>query len=223
MKETTWEQIAAANAAIGTMDIKGKEYAEVNQRVKAFRMVYPTGTIDTEMLSNENGVCVFKATAGYYAEDGRFVKLATGTAFEIQNGSYINKTSYIENCETSAVGRAMGFCGFGIDTAICSAEELTNALEQQAESKPVPQYSKPQPTELFGVPIIDEDEKPVPKDTPEEAQYRILCLRKIKLDKLNKSCMRKYGTDFKHTTVAQLKEVLPDDMLNGMDDLAKGE
>lgn len=222
MKETTWEQIAAANAAIGTMDIKGKDYAEVNQRVKAFRMVYPTGLILTEMVSNENGTCLFRATVAYYNDKGEAVTIATGTAQEVQSASYINKTSYIENCETSAVGRALGLAGFGIDTSICSAEELQNALEQQAQNKPAPQYSKPQPpTEVFATPIVEVADLPVPKDTPEEAQYRILCLRKIKLDKLNKSCLRKYGTDFKHTSVTQLKEVLPDEMLNGMDDITK--
>ena len=61
----TFEDIKKANETILTTNIKGKEYAEVNQRIKAFRMVYPTGTIETEMLSNENGVCIFKATVGY--------------------------------------------------------------------------------------------------------------------------------------------------------------
>ena len=59
---TTFEQIKEANASIVTTDIKGKDYAEVNQRIKAFRMVCPQGAIITEMLSCENGVCVFKAT-----------------------------------------------------------------------------------------------------------------------------------------------------------------
>jgi hypothetical protein len=222
MANITWEQIANANTAIGTTPIKGKDYAEVNQRVKAFRMVYPTGLIDTEMLANDNGVCVIKATAGYYAEDGHFVKLATGMAFEVQNASYINKTSYIENCETSAVGRCLGFCGFGIDTSICSAEELNNALEQQNPQKsatavnPNPVQEKPIPTEIFGVPII-EDDKPAPvrpKDTPEEAQYRILCMRKFKLAALDKSCINHFKTDFRHTPVKKLRTVLPEDVLN---------
>ena len=57
-----WEDLSKANEAIKTTDIKGKDYAEVNQRIKAFRMVCPQGAIITEMLSCENGVCVFKAT-----------------------------------------------------------------------------------------------------------------------------------------------------------------
>ena len=133
----TFEQIQKANESIRTTDIKGKEYAEVNQRIKAFRQVYPTGAIITEMLSNEGGVCVFKATCGYNDENGLTI-LGTGTAFEKESSSYINKTSYIENCETSAVGRALGMCGFGIDTSVASAEEVQNAINNQDEPKASP-------------------------------------------------------------------------------------
>ena len=134
--------LAIANEQIKTTDIKGKEYSEVSQRIKAFRMVYPQGTIETEMLSNDNGVCVFKANIYIpeYEETamGIGVKLcqdkrliATGTAYEKENSSFINKTSYIENCETSAVGRALGMAGFGIDVSVASAEEVQNAINNQ--------------------------------------------------------------------------------------------
>lgn len=119
--------LAIANETIKTTDIKGREYAEVNQRIKAFRMIYPQGSIVTQMLSNENGVCVFKATVG--TDDG--VILGTGTAYEKEDSSFINKTSYIENCETSAVGRALGMAGFGIDVSVASAEEVANAIQNQ--------------------------------------------------------------------------------------------
>ena len=128
--EIKFEDIKKANETIMTTDIKGKEYAEVNQRIKAFRMVYPTGIIETEMESNENGICIFKATVGY-RDNGELYKLATGTAYEKENSTFINKTSYIENCETSAIGRALGIAGFGIDTSIASAEEVANAIENQ--------------------------------------------------------------------------------------------
>ena len=126
----TYEEIKKANEAIQTTDIKGKEYAEVNQRIKAFRMVYPCGSIVTEMVSNENGICVFKATVG----DG-VAPLATGYAYEKEGSTFINRTSYIENCETSAVGRALGMAGFGIDTSVASAEEVQNAMLNQPLEK----------------------------------------------------------------------------------------
>lgn len=131
----TYEQIQKANESIKTTDIKGKEYAEVNQRIKAFRQVFPTGSIQTMMVSNENGICVFQAVVGFINENGYQI-LGTGTAYEKESSSFINKTSYIENCETSAVGRALGMCGFGIDTSVASAEEVTNAINNQGDGEP---------------------------------------------------------------------------------------
>lgn len=137
----TYEDLQKANALIKTTPVKGKEYAEVPQRVKAFRSLFPTGTISTEVVLIENGLCVMKASV---AADG--VILGEGTAYEKEGSSYINKTSYIENCETSAVGRALGFAGFGSDASIASAEEVTNAIEQQdiikAEEKKIADIKK---------------------------------------------------------------------------------
>lgn len=126
----TFEDIQKANEGLKTTDIKGKSYVEVNQRIKAFRQLYPEGFIKTQLLSNENGVCVFRADVGF-VEDHYEMVLATGTAYEKESSSYINKTSYIENCETSAVGRALGMLGLGIDTSVASAEEVRNAINQQ--------------------------------------------------------------------------------------------
>lgn len=124
-----FEDIRKANETIATTNIKGKEYAEVNQRIKAFRMVYPEGSIITDLVQLENGICTIKAVI----KNGELV-LGTGIAQEKESSSYINKTSYIENCETSAVGRALGMCGFGIDVSVCSAEELQNALNNQEKT-----------------------------------------------------------------------------------------
>lgn len=139
----TFEKLQEANETIKTLDVKGKEYAEVNQRIKAFRMLYPEGTIETKMLSNENGVCVFQAFI-YIKDEWQEIDkndelcihqytrlLGTGHAYEKENSTFINKTSYIENCETSAVGRALAMCGIGIDTSIASAEEVENAINNQ--------------------------------------------------------------------------------------------
>ncbi len=127
----TFEQLMKANAEIKTTDIKGKDYAEVNQRIKAFRMLYPDGSIQTEIKSLENGICVMQAVV--LDEEGNV--LGTGHAYEKEGSTFINKTSYIENCETSAVGRALGMCGIGIDTSVASYEEVQNAIVQQEEDK----------------------------------------------------------------------------------------
>lgn len=115
-----FKQLQTINEKLKTTDIKGKAYTEVNQRILGFRELYPNGTIETNILSNENGVCVM--TAIIKDEEGKV--LATGHAFEQQGASYINKTSYIENCETSAIGRALGVLGIGAETSIASKEEI---------------------------------------------------------------------------------------------------
>ena len=94
----TYEALTKANATIKTTNIKGKDYAEVNQRIKAFRMVYPTGSIITDLLSDDNGRCVFRAEVSVTDDEGKKHILGTGTAYEKENSSYINKTSYLENC-----------------------------------------------------------------------------------------------------------------------------
>lgn len=124
----TFEELQHANSSIETKTIRGKDYAEVNQRVKAFRIVFPEGAIKTKLLADTGDRCVFQAIVT--DQEGRV--LGTGTAYEEKNSSNVNRTSYIENCETSAVGRALGFVGFGIDTSIASAEEVEYAIEQQS-------------------------------------------------------------------------------------------
>ncbi|MCQ2771082.1 MAG: hypothetical protein MJ236_04705, partial [Clostridia bacterium] len=54
---------------------------------------------------------------------------------EKESSSFINKTSFIENCETSAVGRALGFAGIGSKTSIASAEEVRNAINNQPKDE----------------------------------------------------------------------------------------
>ncbi len=127
----TFEELQKANEQIQTTDVKGKEYAEVNQRIKAFRMLYPEGIIRTYIVSLENGICVMKADVC----DSEGKLLGTGHAYEKEGSTFINKTSYIENCETSAVGRALGMCGIGINTSVASYEEVSNAIAQQEEEK----------------------------------------------------------------------------------------
>ena len=114
-----------------TVDIKGKAYVEVNERIKYFRENYKGWSLESDLLSLDNGVCVVKATI----RDENGVVKANGLAYEKENSTFINKTSYIENCETSAWGRALGNLGIGIDTSIASAEEVINAVNNQPKEK----------------------------------------------------------------------------------------
>lgn len=139
-----YEDIENVNKQIKTMGIERKDkktgkvttkqYAEVNQRVKAFRMLFPEGCIKTDILEMGDGLVTIKASVyEYYDGEDSYKLLATGTANEDRESSYINNNSYIENCETSAIGRALGMLGIGIDSAIASVEEITQ--KQKAEEK----------------------------------------------------------------------------------------
>lgn len=116
----TYEQLKEATKDLKTIDQKGKPYVMVNERILAFRQLEPMGSITTDILSLADGVVVMKATVT--DENGHII--GTGTACEVEGVGFVNKTSYIENCETSAVGRALAMCGFGITNAIASAEEV---------------------------------------------------------------------------------------------------
>ncbi len=134
----TYDELVKANETINKVDVKGKQYAMVNDRVKAFRMLCPNGSINTEILRMEGGIVTMKATVK--DEEGHI--LGTGLAQEKETSSYINKTSYIENCETSAVGRALGFAGIGVDGSMASAEEVANAILNQSTPAPKAQAKK---------------------------------------------------------------------------------
>lgn len=119
--------LTIANEQIKTTDIKGKEYAEVNQRIKVFRMLYPNGSIATNLESLKDGVVVMSCEVR--DENGKL--LSRAYAYEKEDSSFINKTSFIENCCTSATGRALGYLGIGIDTSVASYEEVANAIANQ--------------------------------------------------------------------------------------------
>lgn len=74
-----------------------------------------------------DGVCVFLAEI----KDENDNVISTGHALEKENSTFINKTSFLENCETSAVGRALAMIGIGVENSIGSAEEVANAIKNQ--------------------------------------------------------------------------------------------
>lgn len=123
----TAETIKSVNERVNKIEVKGKNYTCVAARISAFRELCPMGTITTEILNLADGVVTMKTTVA--DENGKV--LATGMAQEKETSSYINKTSYIENCETSAVGRALGMLGIGSDEQMASAEEVANAINNQ--------------------------------------------------------------------------------------------
>ena len=118
-----YKDIVKAQQGLKTLPVKGKEYVMVHERVKAFRKLYPEGSIETNIEHLEEGMIICKTIVRN--EEGRI--LATGLAYEREESSMVNRTSFIENCQTSSVGRAMALLGIGIDVSIASAEEMERA------------------------------------------------------------------------------------------------
>lgn len=118
-EKVTYKQIEEANKEIVTIKIGKGNYATVNERVNAYRKVYPTGTIETDIEEITDTMVRMKTIVT--DEDGKVI--ATGRASETKKGG-VNSTSMIENCETSAVGRALGLAGFGIKSSIASGEDI---------------------------------------------------------------------------------------------------
>lgn len=114
------------------INIKGKEYVMVHERILHFRDKFEGYYFTTDFVELTEDRCVMKCSV--FNEQG--VEVSTGHAYEMQDSTFINKTSYVENCETSAIGRALGNLGIGIDTGIASFEEVANAITQQEDKRP---------------------------------------------------------------------------------------
>ena len=113
----------------GKVLIHGREYTTVAMRVKMFREKYPMFTLSTEIVARDAEIVVMKATIS--DDKGRVI--ATGHSEEARKASQINKTSALENSETSAIGRALAAFGLG-GTEFATADEVANAIGQQKTS-----------------------------------------------------------------------------------------
>lgn len=122
-----YKDIVKVNEEMPKIDIKGKDYIDVASRVQAFRKLFPMGSIETNIESLQDGVVTMSATIK--DENGNI--LAKDYAQEKENSSFINRTSFIENCSTSATGRALGLIGIGSTQSISSADEVQNAILNQ--------------------------------------------------------------------------------------------
>lgn len=116
------------------------KYNPVNKRIIEFYVKYPEGRILTEILklNEETGFVCMKANIFRNIDDAE--PSATGHAFEIRGQGPVNTTSFIENCETSAVGRGLALLGFSIEAGIASREEMekvermTNAVPRHTSN-----------------------------------------------------------------------------------------
>ena len=119
-----------------TINYQGKEYYEVSTRLNYFRRAkqYQGWRLKTKVVSQTEDSVLMKAMI--LDDKGRVV--ATGHAIEKKDGSRVNQRNHVENCETSAVGRALGFLGIASDGSIASYEEVVNAVENQKKDSVKP-------------------------------------------------------------------------------------
>lgn len=130
-----------------------KDYITVNERILKFYERYPDGRIVTEIKSWTEGRIIMQATI--YRDHETEKPLAIGHAYEQEGSTYINKTSVLENCETSAVGRALALAGFEIKKSIASKEEVESAQAKQEilkreEKEEIPEIIRTLYEEKFG-------------------------------------------------------------------------
>ena len=153
-----------------TINIKGKEYVTVNERLKEFRNSFKDYCLITEIVELGSDYATVKASV----IDEKGTVRATGFAREVVAKSPINKFAFLENCETSAIGRALGNFGIGIDEAVCTADELLMKLSQD-EKPEKPEFEKEAAAEMRAkTTALKKGEKATPKGTLEE-RYTKAC------------------------------------------------
>ncbi len=117
-------------------------YIPVAERVEKFYDRFPEGRIITQIIEHdrESGFVLVRAEVYRSPDDAQ--PAATGHAYEVRGESFVNKSSYVENAETSAVGRALALLGFEVKRGIASREEFEKAARMQPPTKnaarPVP-------------------------------------------------------------------------------------
>jgi hypothetical protein len=112
------------------IDIKGKQYVQVSHRIIYFNETYPEGSIVTEMISGPDAQTVIIKATVWPDRHRQF----TGYSQATWGDGYINKTSALENAETSAVGRALAFMGIGVIDSIASVDEVNKANNKAAST-----------------------------------------------------------------------------------------
>lgn len=119
-----------------TVDIKGKEYVLVKDRVLAFNEKYPKGCIITELISALDSETVIFRAEVFPEGMGIGFRKFTGWSQAVKGDGYINKTAALENAETSAVGRALAMMGIGVIESIASADEIHKATGSKGTFAP---------------------------------------------------------------------------------------
>lgn len=119
------------------------DYVQVNERIVAFREEYPEGSLQSEIIELNDTMVVMRAFAYRTAEDAR---PGIGTSsLAIPGTTPYTRGSEIENCETSAWGRALAALGFEVKRGIASHEEVRNKQRDDTPTRDVDADRTPAP------------------------------------------------------------------------------
>ena len=181
-----------SNYKFKTTNIRGKQYVEVNERIKFFRQEeqYKNWSLITEFTVLDEAQCVCKASI----VDASNRIISVGHAHEVQGSSNINKTSYVENCETLAM------LGIGIDTSIASANEVSDAIAKQDTAAPAA------PTKAEK--MVKKVQEKFDTDPPENIMDKAVAYIKSQTDKKKayESIVGKYGGSLTDKQVSGLQK-----------------
>ena len=135
-----------------------EDYVPVAERLERFYERFPDGRVITHIIehNSESGFVLMRAEVYRSPDDAQ--PAATGHAFEVRGESYVNKTSYIENCETGSVGRALALLGFEVKRGIASREELEKTSrmtnDKTARASNVAPAATPAPAAAASAPAV---------------------------------------------------------------------
>ena len=117
-----------------------ENYATVAQRIEEFYKEHPQGTVRTELVKVDGPEVVFRATVFRTVEEAVAGVGTTGYAREVEGKSPVNRTSHYENCESSAIGRALANLGYATSAHRPSRQEMLKAARMQQEHEEMLEY-----------------------------------------------------------------------------------
>ena len=123
------------------------EYITVHERIEKFYARFPQGRIITAIIEHDSETGFILMRSEVYRDPEDALPAATGHAYELRSAGHVQQGSYVEVCETSAVGRALALLGFEVRRGVASREEMERGARKQAASAAARQAEKPAPTQ----------------------------------------------------------------------------
>jgi hypothetical protein len=143
-----------------------EDYVPVAERIEKFYERYPEGRIMTQIIEHdrESGFVLIRAEVYRTSEDT--IPAATGHAYEYKDAGYVQRNSYIEVAETSAVGRSLAFLNFETKRGIASREEMQKLANPRADAAPLAPATPP--------PVPNDADDPAATDAQKDEMLALL-------------------------------------------------